>query len=175
MNLDQLHDGFRTALKELTGAPDNFFRVANQNAPVGESAYASVFFSTLQHTGQDTHEFVPIINTDQITEIVIGQRILNVSVQYFGANAVYNASRLKTLLTIGKASTKLKTIGLGFIKSSQVRDLSVPVDTYFEPRGQIDLEFHLIAKETDVVETYGTFPIEMETENILTNSEVYEP
>lgn len=175
MTLDQLHDSFRTYLKELLGFPNNYFRVANQNAPVGESPFATVLFSTIQHTGQDEHKFIPIGMTDQITEIVIGQRTLFVSVQFFGASAIYNASRLKTLLTLTKSSTKLKTIGLGFIKSSQVRDLSAIVDTYFEPRGQIDLEFYLIAKETDTLETYGTFPIQMKTENILTNSEVYEP
>jgi hypothetical protein len=175
MTLDELHDGFRLFIRQLLSLPENSVRIADQNAPVGNEPFISVKFSTLNNTGQDFHTYAPILESNQITEIAIGQRRLFVSLQFFKGAALNQASRLKTLLTMGRASTKLQTLGLGFVSSSDVRDLSAPDDTYFESRSQIDLVFNLIAKETDTVDTIGIVPIELQTEDILTISEVYEP
>lgn len=175
MNIDQLNDGFRLLVRELLGLPANSVRLADQNAPIGNDPFVTVKFTTLAETGQDSHSYSAIGVTNNVLETGIGQRKLAISIQFFKGNATYQASRLKTLLTMETGSTKLRAIGLGYIKTSSVRDLSVSVGTYFEPRSQIDLHVHVIAKETAVTPTILRAPISMKTENILTNSEVFKP
>ena len=54
-------------------------------------------------------------------------------------------------------------------------DLTAVIDSAWEERAQIDLEFHLVAKEVQSIPTYGTFPISVSTESSTTSREVTAP
>ena len=70
---------------------------------------------------------------------------------------------------------KLQAVGLGFVRASAAKNLTTVVDTYWEERGQVDLEFYLVAKETVSTPTYGRFPIAVSTNFSTTSSEVTAP
>lgn len=177
-DLNDINKLVRKVVRELLAMPENSVRPANQNAPGGAKTeqFATVLIATVDDTGEDDHKFkddaAPALT---VTETAEGHRRMMASIQFFRGDAHTKASRLRTLLTMGAASDKLRAVGLGFIRASAVRNLSAVVDTYWEERGQIDLEFYLVAKETATVQTYGRFPITVSTESSTTSSEVIAP
>jgi hypothetical protein len=78
-------------------------------------------------------------------------------------------------MSMSSSIDKLQAIGLGFIRASPAKNLTAVVDAGWEERGQIDLEFYLVAKEVQSIPTYGRFPIDVSTESFTTSSEVIAP
>jgi hypothetical protein len=176
MTLDDLQKSFRTFIRELLALPENSVRKANQANPVGKDPFVTVLFTNVDDTGLDDRKY---LETDppsnDIIEQVNGQRLLNISVQFFMTDAKWAANRLKTLLQSEGATATLQEIGIGIVRAGAVLDLSAVVDTSWEERAQLTIEAHTIAKELITVHTYGTFPITVSTEESSTSSEVHEP
>ena len=176
MTLDDLQKDFRTILRELLALPANSVRKANQSNPVGKDPFVTVLFGLISDTGVDDRKYIETDPpTDDIIEVIDGQRLLNISVQFFMEDAKWKASRLKTLLQSEGAAAKLQDIGIGLVRIGEVQDLSTVVDTSWEERAQLTIEAHAIVKELVTTPTYGTFPITVSTEESSTSSEVQEP
>lgn len=174
-SIEKFQEDFRKLVRETLLMPQNSVRKANTNAPTGIEPFATVLFTNLQQTGQDHRQYENIPATTNVKETGQGMRTVLASVQFFRADAYYKLSRLKTLLTIESFTIKLQEIGLGLVRSSEIRDISSPVDGKWEERAQMDVEFNLIAREDLTVPTYGKFPIGFSTEKSSTNFEVNEP
>lgn len=93
-----------------------------------------------------------------ITELITGPRHFVASVQFFRGNAIVQANRLTALLQSSSGVALLLASGVGIGKIGSVRNLSALVDTYFENRAQLDIEFTIIAQEQITLETFDTFP-----------------
>lgn len=168
----------RELIRTVLALPADSVRPANQNAPTGtmDMQFATVLITFINPTGWDDsrieNEASPSTN---VQESVIGQRHFIASVQFFRSDAYTKASRLCTLLSLSSSIDKLQAVGLGFIRASAAKNLTTVVDTYWEERGQIDLEFYLVAKETVSTPTYGRFPIAVSNNSSTTSSEVIAP
>jgi hypothetical protein len=173
--IEKFQEDFRKLVRETLAMPENSVRKANTNAPTGPDPFATVLFTNLQQTGQDYRKYDDIAESTDVQETGQGMRTVLASVQFFRAGAYHKLSRLKTLLTIESFTIKLQEIGLGLVRSNEVRDISSPVDGKWEERAQMDIEFSLIAREDLTVPTYGKFPIGYSTEESSTNFEVNEP
>ena len=160
----------------LAMSPDSV-RPANQNAPTGtqDQQFATVLITVINPTGWDDsrleNEAGPSTN---VQESVVGQRHFIASVQFFRGDAYSKACKLRTLLSMSSSIDKLQALGLGFVRAAAAKNLTTVVDTYWEERGQVDLEFHLAAKETVSTATYGRFPISVTTSSTI-SSEVTAP
>ena len=110
-----------------------------------------------------------------VAETIIGQRRLVASIQFFREDAYTKACRLNALLSMSSSVDKLQAIGLGLVRASPARNLTAVIDSAWEERAQIDLEFHLVAKEVQILPTYGTFPVSVTTGSSTTSSEVTAP
>lgn len=178
MTVDDINKLIRRFVRETLGMPENSVRPANQVAPTGKQSeqFATVLITLIDATGEDdrrlANEAAPSLN---VAETIIGQRRLVASVQFFRGDAYTKACRLNTLLSMSSAVDRLQAIGLGFVRASPVRNLTAVIDGAWEERAQIDLEFHLVAKEVQSLPTYGTFPISVTTESSTTSSEVAAP
>jgi hypothetical protein len=100
---------------------------------------------------------------------------MTVSVQFFRTGALTFAERLRAKLQLNSAYEKFALNGLGLLSKSAVRVLSAVPNTLWEERAQIDLSISIISKETNIIDTYGEFPLSISTESSNTVTSVFEP
>lgn len=182
-DMKDINKKVRTLLRELLGMPANTIRPANQNAPTGDDGdqFGTVLLTVISPTGQDDLQRVNEGGESlNVTETTIGQRAVMASVNIYRGDAFSKASRLPALLGKSYAIERMQALGLGLVGTSQPRNLSAVVNTLWEERGQIDITFHVIDSETDSVQTYGTFPVEVSTADANGDTttqafEVFEP
>lgn len=178
MTVDDINKLIRTFIRETLAMPADTVRPANHTAPTGKQTeqFATVLVTVIDETGQDdrklTNDAAP---AQTVTETIVGQRKLMASVQFFRGDALTKAIRLKTRMSLSSSADRLAAINLGFVRASQPRNLTAIVDAAWEARAQIDLEFHLLAKEVQSIPTFGRFPINVSTEFSTTSSEVIAP
>lgn len=178
MTVDDINKLIRKFIRETLALPENSVRKANQTAPTGKQSepFATVLITLIDATGEDdrrlNNEAAPSMN---VAETIIGQRRLVASIQFFREDAYTKACRLNALLSMSSSVDKLQAMGLGLVRASPARNLTAVIDSAWEERAQIDLEFHLVAKEVQSIPTYGTFPISVTTESSTTSSEVTAP
>lgn len=178
MTVDDINKLIRKFIRETLALPEDSVRKANQTAPTGKQSepFATVLITLIDATGEDDrrldNEAAPSLN---VAETIIGQRRLVASIQFFRDDAYTKACRLNALLSMSSSVDKLQAIGLGLVRASPARNLTAVIDGAWEERAQIDLEFHLVAKEVQSIPTYGTFPISVTTESSTTSSEVTAP
>lgn len=178
MTVDDINKLIRKFIRETLALPENSVRKANQTAPTGKQSepFATVLITLIDATGEDDrrldNEVAPSLN---VAETIIGQRRLVASIQFFRDDAYTKACRLNAILSMSSSVDKLQAIGLGLVRASPARNLTAVIDSAWEERAQIDLEFHLVAKEVQSIPTYGTFPISVTTESSTTSSEVTAP
>jgi len=178
MTVDDINKLIRKFIRETLALPENSVRKANQTAPTGKQSepFATVLITLIDATGEDDrrldNEAAPSLN---VAETIIGQRLLVASIQFFRDDAYTKACRLNALLSMSSSVDKLQAIGLGLVRASPARNLTAVIDSAWEERAQIDLEFHLVAKEVQSIPTYGTFPISVTTGSSTTSSEVTAP
>lgn len=180
LNLDAIEQGFRTAVQVLLGMQPDSVRRANQfnPPPAGDQAeqYATVLVQQLGNVGWDevTHSNVPeptggwgedpdgsggfgTGGVNDVVETITGQRHFVASVQFFRGNALVQANRLTQILQSSTCMQQMLAAGIGIGKIGAVRNLSLLVDTYFENRGQLDIEFYVVSVEQLTLATYGKF------------------
>lgn len=77
------------------------------------------------------------------------------------SNAAFDrAARLPQRLWLASSQSLLHELGLAFVSASTPRNLAALVDgTTWESRGQIDLTFAVVARESEAVETILTVPL----------------
>lgn len=178
MTVDDINKLIRKFIRETLALPENSVRKANQTAPTGKQSepFATVLITLIDATGEDDrrldNEAVPSMN---VAETIIGQRRLVASIQFFRDDAYTKACRLNALLSMSSSVDKLQAMGLGLVRASPARNLTAVIDSAWEERAQIDLEFHLVAKEVQSLPTYGTFPVSVTTGSSTTSSEVTAP
>ena len=178
MTVDDINKLIRKFIRETLALPENSVRKANQTAPTGKQSepFATVLITLIDATGEDDrhldNEAAPSLN---VAETIIGQRRLVASIQFFRDDAYTKACRLNALLSMSSSVDKLQAIGLGLVRASPARNLTAVIDSAWEERAQIDLEFHLVAKEVQSLPTYGTFPVSVTTGSSTTSSEVTAP
>lgn len=178
MTVDDINKLIRKFIRETLALPENSVRKANQTAPTGKQSepFATVLITLIDATGEDDrhldNEAAPSLN---VAETIIGQRRLVASIQFFREDAYTKACRLNALLSMSSSVDKLQAMGLGLVRASPARNLTAVIDSAWEERAQIDLEFHLVAKEVQSIPTYGTFQVSVTTESSTTSSEVTAP
>lgn len=173
-----INDRVRVLVREILGLPNNSVRPANQNATVPNipDEFATVFITPTGSEGWDIQKFEDLPAPSlEVKETITGIRRINASVQFFRGGAYTKAVRLGMLLQSSGAVSKMQAVGLGLVKVSPARDLTATVDTIYESRGQIDIEFYLVADEEIITPTYGQFTVSVTTPISTTSTEVFEP
>lgn len=178
----EINRNVRRLLRAVCGqsAPEfeNFWRPANQQALTGDITvkFGTVLITGMPAEGIDAQtlvddEDVPL----NVLEQVRGVRHITASVQAFRDGAFTLIARLPALLRTSFAMDKSRELGLGLIRCGVPRDLTAQVDTNWEERGQIDIEFYLIAAESVSMPTYGTFPMSVDLAIAKPDGSLYPP
>jgi hypothetical protein len=69
----------------------------------------------------------------------------------------------------------MQSLGLGYIRCSEPKDLSAVVNANWEQRAVCELDFYVVSTEVENVDTFGTFTFNVSTGTNLPNYEVIEP
>jgi hypothetical protein len=168
----------RQFIREILGEDENFMRPANQNAPAGaqDDEYGTVLITIFNDVGlgDESHKDVASPSTNVLYSVK-GQCVFTASVQFFRGAAYNRATRLKKLLQHPVAVEKMQVLGLGYVKASTAQNLTQVVDTFWEARGKIDVDFYVVSEEALEIASYREFPISISTETATSNFEVFEP
>lgn len=183
--LATIEENFRGNIRTLLGMPANSVIRANQQNPPPsggqEDQYATVLVQEIGTYGWDEVTYVDPSQagsgeqgsgdgpyggdeTTDLTENITGQRRFTVSVQFFRGNAIVMAHTLGALLQSSNSITAMVADGICISRIGPVRNLSALVDTFFENRAQMDIEFNFINQEQVDMPTFATFGGQIDTE-----------
>jgi hypothetical protein len=174
MTLNQINTIIRNIIRTELGLLEHQVMPANTNQPTGDEPFVTVLIASIDGIGWDD---VNIKDAPALTVTETGQgfRVMTVSVQFFRTGALTFAERLRAKLQLNSAYEKFALNGLGLLSKSAVRVLSAVPNTLWEERAQIDLSISIISKETNIIDTYGEFPLSISTESSNTVTSVFEP
>ncbi|TXG97748.1 MAG: hypothetical protein E6R08_06410 [Nevskiaceae bacterium] len=159
----ELNQKIRDIVRLATGLVGDAVRPANQDAPAA-GQYVTVLITTAARRGQDDSLFDPIENDDvNVRETATGSRDAMASISFIRGNAKELASKFESRITLGSARVRMQELGIGFVSTSAIRTLSSVVNSAWEDRAQIDLNFTYIDTEVDDVPTFAVFPITIHT------------
>lgn len=166
----------RALLVAVTGLPEADVRPADQVAPSGHQSkeYVTVRIDDVDGMGTParSHTATGTVPNDVTTEHADQAEVMVVSVDFYrGPNtdgagiakytnkAFDRAARLPQQLALAVNVERMRAAGLGYLGASRPRNLSGVVDHTFESRGQIDLTFNVVNRESAPVETILTVPL----------------
>lgn len=169
--------GFRALVRDLLSLPENTVRPANNGTPAGDPNLPLVTVLLVQEetNGNGNTLFSDGVGTlvDIATE---GQYPITLSLQFFRENAINNAGRLRKLIVHPLVHERLMALGLGFVSSTNVRNLTALLNrTLHEERAQLDMTFNLLRREVLSVESFASVQITLNLNGTTATSEVTAP
>jgi hypothetical protein len=169
-----INDNLRLIIVTLLQLDANYMRPANQNAPTGtiDKPFGTLLVGEVDNVGVDYAQLRNDSQVHELTEITEGLRSLIVNIQFFRGNALSLASRIGALLRSAAGVRSLNEAGLALVRVGKASDISQAVDSYFEARAQIELEFTAAVTEQTTVGTFASIPIIIQTETNSTALEV---
>lgn len=174
MTDQEINQIIRNIVRTELGMPEHTVIPANTNTPTGKQMFSTVLISEVLDKGWDDVVQVDGAN-NTVNETAHGLRKLLVSIQFFRTGAVIAASKFRTRLQLSPAMEKFAANGLGFVKSSGVRVLSQVIKTMWEERAQLNIEIYIVGKAEAILDTYGEFPFNIDTETVSVSGVVHEP
>lgn len=182
---DPINLALRTLVRTALGLPQGYVRAANQTgAPADympspaqvKEPYATVLIVDAQSIGHDqvierNDPMVPL----NLLQLQSGMYHAIGSVQFFRDNAVSLGRRLRGALETSDSIALMQSQNLGLISVGNVRNLTGVIDTFFEERAQVNVEFYITVDTSRSVPTFGTFPISVTLGGVTTDFEVSEP
>ncbi len=168
---DRMNRALRVLIQSAMGMPPGSVRPANQIAPRGNQTaeFATVLIADAINEGWAETTYAVQPDTSVVESVEIQQR-LYVSVQFFKAPnkdragivkyskaAFDRASRLPNRLQLSQFSAMMQQMGFGYVSHGRPRDLTDISDATWESRGQVDLEFYVIAREAGPMDVFTSF------------------
>ena len=172
----EINRAVRQVVALCTGYDPKDVRPANQLGGATGDRWATVLILAQRSDGNvHTWANVPNSPTKQVTETAEAHVAITASVQFFRQGALTSANKLRDRITLSSALQLMQNLGLGFIRSSQVKNLAAVVNANWEERAALDIDFYVTSVEVDNVDTFGTFPMNVSTGSTRPNFEVTEP
>ena len=173
IDVSVLNQSIRHYISQVTGLDiDTAVRKADQDAPTGSVPFASVKIILVSKIGHDEINHIdqstPSID---INENRSGNREFTASINFFNSNALNNAYKMQGSVYENANHDFLISKSIGFVRSSDVRDLTEIDLARYEERGQLDMFFNAIDNNTNTVssiqsqEIDGTFEVDGKTYN----------
>lgn len=178
---DLVNDKIRKLIRTTLGWEENAVRPAYQNAPTGtnDEPYATVLLTNFTGGNDANRQKNDTASTNVISDTV-GQRQVTAQIQFYRAGAFKNACAIGGLLESQTSIMKMAEIGLGLVRVGQTTNVSKVINTTWEEQASVNVDFNLISLNSESIESFGRFPIEITPANAdgelsTTTIEVYEP
>lgn len=132
----------RQMMAEVLSLPND--RVIDANNEVDVSKMS--FFITVLVMAQDDLGSEIIYNGDEEVEKLSNLSELTLSLNAYGANSYDAINKLVMSMRLNFVYSRLKRLGIGYLRSSQIRSLPVTISGGKEQRAQVDLVFSISNK-----------------------------
>lgn len=175
-SLVQFNDSLRSLIKQVLQMPDGSVRPANLNAPVGDQQepFATVLITSLVCESHANHKLASSDGVN-VEEALWTPMRASVSIQFFRAGAMDNAQQLAMALQSAAAIKLLHTMNVGVGRISPINNLTAVVDTFFEERSQVDVDFNLFAFRRSSLPNFKDLSFQVGSESVTTTNEVILP
>lgn len=132
--------------------------IAKQNSPRPSGPYATVDLAFHEELGW------PVISyqnegTLDLTENIENNNNISYSINFFRENAVDNARKVKNALKRSSINELFRSINVGLISSSEVREISEPIENGWEERSQFDIVINTVGDDSDIIAAINSVTI----------------
>lgn len=176
---DPVNKVIRTLIRTVLSLPANYVRPANQtNSPAGgpDEPFATVYLASSKPLGKALRTQMPDPQIPlNLLETVTSVYHVVSSVQFFRENATTLARQLKSAIESSGATDYMRAQNIGHIRTGLIMDVTNVVDTFYEERAKVDLEFYITVVAVASLATFGKFPITVKINNSSSTFEVSEP
>ena len=148
----------RQMMAEVLSLPSD--RVIDANSEVDVSKMS--FFITVLVMAQDDLGSEIIYNGIEEVEKLSNLSELTLSINAYGANSYDAINKLVMSMRLHFVYSRLKKLGIGYLRSSQIRSLPVTISGGKEQRAQVDLVFSISNKLNADVKRGDTVQINVE-------------
>lgn len=129
-------------------------------APSGNSPYAAVNFVNETPIGWDQSTYSD--SGEDLGQTIEGMREIMLSVDFYRTGARDNARRCKQGVIRNSIREFFVAADLGYVRSSEVRDISVTLGDGWEDRAQFDIVLSAVGTDTDIVRSIQSVNIQAE-------------
>ena len=140
---------------------DSSFTVsAKQKDAVRKSGpYADVDFTSDTSIGWEQRSLEDNIADLDVTETIEGNREIMMSIGFYRAGAVDNARKVRTAVIRESVQDLFRSVKLGLVRRSDVREISEPLASGFEERAQFDIVLSTIGSDSDIITSIQSIDI----------------
>lgn len=145
-----------------------------QNTPVRPLAsYADVVFLSSVSQGIDSIEYSDL-DAQNITSTRKGLREISFSINTYKDFAIDNIRKIKIGFLRESILSLFRSANIGFMKTSNVRNITEALDNGFEQRGQLDIFMYIVDNDEDVIARINSVDIQGEYQyrNLKYNSTI---
>lgn len=165
----ELFQILRPIVISKTGVPECILADQNEPAPSGE--YATIGFMPISEIGTGGHSYKEVdavdgnINFKDLEVTVKSSQEVQVSVNFYRGNARDYAPKLKQADQFPSVHETMLINGLGWMRTSEVNNLTALNQAEQEPRAQIYIYLRRMESATETVQAIYTTSWEIENEN----------
>lgn len=117
-----------------------------QNAPVPQNPFGTIYVTGINTIGEDIVRYEYNSGPDNLTEFVEGPRYLRVDFNIYGTGAFDYLNQFRASVTQTESNIQLMNLGLAFIDSSEINDLTEVISSTWNERAQIEMRFYVSAQ-----------------------------
>lgn len=169
-----LNRKLRQLVRHCTGMAETEVRPANQLGPATGDKWATVLIINVRAPGPSFNTWSNVSAT-QVKETEGTHYQCTVSFQFFRQDAVALANKLRDRISLSSALQLMQDLGLGYVSAKPVRNLAGVVNSNWEERAQVDMDFHVVGIEEEVINAFAKFPVSVTNGNSSTSTEVTQP
>lgn len=136
------------------------------NAPRPQTTYITLNISTFNQMGWD-YRPMPIDNAGNV--LLKGDREFTLSVQAYGVNPMQILENLRTSLQSETNLNQLREAGIAYFGQNSIIDISTLIDSRYELRAAMDLNFRIGQQYAEALGTIATAEV---TEEFFNAAEV---
>ncbi len=151
----------------------NFAIRAKQNAPRPAAAYATVDHLSTTSAGLE-YKSVENLDADNVTLKVEGSRLITMSLQFYRDNAIDNAAKVRTALSMHKILKLFNAAGVGLIERTPLTHISLALKDEWEERAAFDVTVNAVASDSETVETINAVVMTMTNGDYTESIEISE-
>jgi len=165
LNITQIENALYAWIQPIAGVTTIF---AHPNAPRPKTSYVLINILQSSPVGIEEHE-ISALKVDKSIDIDysnVEELFVTINVYYAGAYQL--ATKIKD--SLGRITVKdvLFAAGLGYSRTSEVRDIPEEINKQWEERGQFDCFFFTRSSDQENIETIRKIEIENEMDGTTT-------
>jgi len=143
----------------LLDSPGYAIKAKQINAPRPSTEYAEIDTISNSRLGWETRKYIDNESDLDITEEIEGMRSIMMSLSFFRGEAVDNANKVRIGFIRESIQELLRSAKLGFISTSEVREISEPLENGWEKRSQFDIVLNAVGTDSDIIRSIQSVDI----------------